>query len=100
VQDTLFPTICCVAGPNELGYLGQLKQVYDYFQVPMPLMHPRASVTLLIRAAARFLQERRALEALQPQDESALNAPPRSSAPSSNTRSPTSAKAVDERMGT
>ena len=31
VQDTVFPTICYVAGPNELAYLGQLKDVYAHF---------------------------------------------------------------------
>ena len=75
VQDTLFPTICYVAGPNELAYLGQLRGVYDHFGVPMPLMYPRASVTLLDSAASRFLSKYNVpLEALQPQDESALNA--------------------------
>ena len=39
VQDTLFPTICYVAGPNELAYLGQLPAVYAHFGVPMPLMY-------------------------------------------------------------
>ena len=74
VQDTLFPTICYVAGPNELAYLGQLRGVYDRFGVPMPLMYPRASATLLDSAAARFLAKYHLpLEALQPQDESALN---------------------------
>ena len=47
VQDTLFPTICYVAGPNELAYLGQLRGVYEHFGVPMPLMYPRASATLV-----------------------------------------------------
>ena len=42
VQDTLFPTICYVSGPNELAYLGQLRGVYEHFGVPMPLMYPRA----------------------------------------------------------
>ena len=42
VQDTLFPTICYVAGPNELAYLGQLRGVYEHFGVPMPLIYPRA----------------------------------------------------------
>ena len=55
VQDTLFPTICYVAGPNELAYLGQLRGVYEHFGVPMPLMYPRASATLLDSAALRFL---------------------------------------------
>lgn len=74
VQDTLFPTICYVAGPNELAYLGQLRGVYDRFGVPMPLMYPRASATLLDAPAMRFLAKYgMPIEALQPQDESALN---------------------------
>jgi bacillithiol biosynthesis cysteine-adding enzyme BshC len=75
VQDTLFPTICYVAGPNELAYLGQLRTVYDHFGIPMPLMYPRASATILDSAALRFLGKYNLpLEALQQQDESALNA--------------------------
>ncbi len=74
VQDTLFPTICYVAGPNELAYLGQLRGVYDHFGVPMPLMYPRATATLLDSAAVRFLSRYKLpLEALQAQDEAALN---------------------------
>ena len=75
VQDALFPTICYVAGPNELAYLGQLRGVYEHFGIPMPLMYPRASATLLDSAALRFLTKYDVpLEALQHQDESALNA--------------------------
>lgn len=74
VQDTLFPTIAYVAGPNELAYLGQLRGVYEHFGVPMPLVYPRATATLLDAAAARFLARYRlAFEALQRQDEAALN---------------------------
>jgi bacillithiol biosynthesis cysteine-adding enzyme BshC len=75
VQDTLFPTICYVAGPNELAYLGQLKNVYHHFGVPMPLMAQRASATLVDSAALKFLtRSQLPLEALQAQDEAALNA--------------------------
>jgi bacillithiol biosynthesis cysteine-adding enzyme BshC len=74
VQDTLFPTICYVAGPNELAYLGQLRAVYAHFGVPMPLMYPRASATVLDSAALRFITKYKLpLEALQAQDEAALN---------------------------
>jgi bacillithiol synthase len=74
VQDTLFPTICYVAGPSELAYLGQLRGVYERFGVPMPLMYPRATATLLDSASAKFLARYGlAIEELQPQDESALN---------------------------
>ena len=74
VQDTLFPTICYVAGPSELAYLGQLRGVYEHFGVPMPLMYPRASATLIDSAAARFLARYELpIEELQPRDEAALN---------------------------
>lgn len=74
VQDSLFPTICYVAGPSELAYLGQLKGVYEHFGVPMPLIQPRATATLVDSATRRFLNRYSLpLEHLQPQDESALN---------------------------
>ena len=74
VQDTIFPTICYVAGPNELAYLGQLRGVYEHFGVPMPLFFPRASATLLDSAAMRFMTKYKLpIESLQAQDEAALN---------------------------
>ena len=74
VQDTLFPTVCYVAGPNELAYLGQLRGVYDSFGVPMPLMYQRATATLLDSNAVRFLLRHDiSVEQLQAQDESLLN---------------------------
>ncbi len=74
VQDTLFPTVCYVAGPNELAYLAQLGPIYEHFGVPEPLMMPRASVTLLDSAGAKFLQKYQlTLESLQPDNEATLN---------------------------
>jgi bacillithiol biosynthesis cysteine-adding enzyme BshC len=74
VQDTLFPTICYVAGPSELAYLGQLREVYNSFGVPMPLIYPRASATLVDSATARFRSKYDIpVQDLQPHDESALN---------------------------
>jgi bacillithiol biosynthesis cysteine-adding enzyme BshC len=74
VQDTLFPTLCYVAGPSELAYLGQLGRVYDHFGVAMPLVHPRATATLVDSATQRFFRKYGvALADLQAQDEAALN---------------------------
>jgi bacillithiol biosynthesis cysteine-adding enzyme BshC len=74
-QDTLFPTVCYVAGPSELAYLGQLKNVYSAFGIPMPLIYQRASATLLDSNASRFLARYELpLESLRAQDEAALNA--------------------------
>jgi bacillithiol synthase len=74
VQDTLFPTICYVAGPSEVAYLGQLRGVYESFGVPMPLIYPRSTATLIDSATARFLSRYEVpIEQLQQQDESFLN---------------------------
>ena len=75
VQDTLLPTAAVVAGPHELAYLGQLRQVYAAFELPMPLIHTRATATIADAGTARFLS-RYGLELarLQPQDDAALNA--------------------------
>jgi bacillithiol biosynthesis cysteine-adding enzyme BshC len=74
IQDTVFPTICYVAGPNELAYLGQLKEVYTHFGVPMPLFYQRGSATLADSATLRFLSKYDLpITALRAQDESALN---------------------------
>jgi bacillithiol biosynthesis cysteine-adding enzyme BshC len=74
VEETLFPTVCYVSGPNELAYLAQLSKVYEHFDVPMPLVYPRLSATILDSASVRFLAKYDLpLEALQARDESALN---------------------------
>jgi bacillithiol synthase len=74
VQDTLFPTACYVAGPNELAYLAQLRRVYESFALPMPLIQPRASATILDSNAMRFLTRHDIpMESLRAQDEAVLN---------------------------
>ena len=100
VQDTLFPTIAYVGGPSELAYLGQLRGIYDHFGVPMPLIYPRASATIVDAGAARFLAKYEVpLEELQPQDEAALNRLLESLLPQSVEEAMEQAqKAVEERM--
>lgn len=56
-QDTLFPTIAYVAGPGEIAYYAQLKPVYAYFGVPMPLIYPRASVTLMEEKITKVMEK-------------------------------------------
>ena len=74
VQDSLFPTVAYVAGPNELAYLAQLRGVYEWFGVPMPLMALRASATLVDSAAVRFITRTGlGFEELGQDDEGVLN---------------------------
>jgi bacillithiol biosynthesis cysteine-adding enzyme BshC len=56
VQDTLFPTLAYVAGPGELAYFAQLREIYEAFAVPMPLIVPRASFTLIEPRATQLLE--------------------------------------------
>jgi bacillithiol biosynthesis cysteine-adding enzyme BshC len=100
VQDTLFPTICYVAGPNELAYLGQLREVYKHFYVPMPLMYQRATATITDSATIRFLNKySMPLEMLQPQGEAVLNQLLQEQLPPSVEQSITqAAHLIEERM--
>lgn len=56
LQDRLFPTLAYVAGPGELAYFAQLQGVYELFGVPMPIILPRASFTLLEPRVAQLLE--------------------------------------------
>jgi bacillithiol biosynthesis cysteine-adding enzyme BshC len=100
VQDTLFPTICYVAGPNELAYLAQLRPVYAAFGLPMPLMCQRATATILDSNAMRFLTRNNLpIESLRAQDEAVLNQLLEAQIPSTVTTSMDDAvRGVAERM--
>lgn len=74
VQDCLFPTVGYVAGPSELAYLAQLKEVYPAFGLQAPLLYPRAMATVLDSASIRFLARYDVpIASLAANDESALN---------------------------
>ncbi len=74
IQDAMFPTIGYVAGPSELAYLAQLRGIYGRFDIPMPVIYPRASATIVDTATLRFLERYDVkFELLQPQDDAVLN---------------------------
>ncbi|MEW5800242.1 MAG: bacillithiol biosynthesis cysteine-adding enzyme BshC [Bacteroidota bacterium] len=56
-QDTLLPTVAYVAGPAEIAYFAQLKPVYEYFDVTMPIIYPRASVTIMEEKIQKVLEK-------------------------------------------
>ena len=55
-QDVILPTAATVVGPGELRYFAQLLGVYDLHGVPMPLIWPRASATVVEPPVRRILQ--------------------------------------------
>lgn len=46
MQDALFPTVAYVAGPAEIAYLAQSAPVYERILGRMPVVVPRASITV------------------------------------------------------
>ncbi len=56
IQDLLLPSAAFVVGPGELRYLAQLRPVYQAHGVHMPLIWPRASVTVLQPPVRRILR--------------------------------------------
>ena len=54
-QDTLLPTAAYVAGPGEAAYFAQLGPVYERFGVPMPVVAPRLSLTVVEPGVAKVL---------------------------------------------
>ncbi|NNF02972.1 MAG: bacillithiol biosynthesis cysteine-adding enzyme BshC [Rhodothermales bacterium] len=57
MQDAVLPTAAYVAGPGEVAYFAQFKPLYEWAGIPMPVIYPRASVTLLERRIGKVLDE-------------------------------------------
>ena len=57
MQDWVLPTAVYVAGPGEVAYFAQFKALYEWAGLHMPVIYPRASVTLLERRIGRVLEK-------------------------------------------
>lgn len=55
-QDWLLPTLAYVAGPAEVAYFGQLKTLYEAVHIPMPIIYPRASATIMEEKADKVME--------------------------------------------
>ena len=53
-QDTIFPSLAVVLGPSELAYWCQLTLAYQKLGIPMPLMVPRSSLTIVEQNVERL----------------------------------------------
>lgn len=57
LQDILLPTIGYVAGPGELAYYGQMKDLYPFFDLEMPAIFPRLSISLIENGIERIMEK-------------------------------------------
>ncbi len=57
VESTLFPTVSYVAGPGELAYYAQLKELFHNHGIRMPIIFPRHSVTFVETKVGKVLEK-------------------------------------------
>ena len=55
LQSFIFPTLAYIAGPTEYEYYRQLKDYHTFHNVPMPLIYPRCSGTMITPEAQYYL---------------------------------------------
>ena len=56
-QDYILPTISYIGGPSEISYFAQFREVYNFFNMPMPVIYPRTSVTIIENRVKSFLDK-------------------------------------------
>jgi bacillithiol biosynthesis cysteine-adding enzyme BshC len=57
IQDYLLPTVAYIGGPAEVAYFAEYRGVYEVFDVPMPAIYPRKSLTLLEKRVERTMEK-------------------------------------------
>ena len=57
MQDLLFPTAMYIAGPGEVAYFAQYRSAYEWAGLPMPIIYPRASATLVESKVGKVLEK-------------------------------------------
>jgi len=57
IQDALLPTAAYVGGPAEVSYFAQLMPLYPLFELPLPLVIPRARFRCVDARARRLLDQ-------------------------------------------
>jgi bacillithiol biosynthesis cysteine-adding enzyme BshC len=57
MQDYLLPTVAYIGGPAEVAYFAEFRGVYEAFEVPMPAIYPRKSLTLVEQRGEQWMQK-------------------------------------------
>ncbi len=56
-QDYLFPTALYVGGPSEVSYFAQVMPLYDFFNIPHPIVYPRSSLTIIEKNIKKIIDK-------------------------------------------
>jgi bacillithiol biosynthesis cysteine-adding enzyme BshC len=52
-----FPTVCQIAGPSEAAYYAQIRPIFNFMNVPWPVIKPRLFATLIEPQVGRTLRK-------------------------------------------
>ena len=56
MQDLVFPVLAFVGGPGEIAYWALLKEAFHHFDIRMPIIVPRVSMTLVSKRAKQAME--------------------------------------------
>lgn len=56
MQDLVFPVLAFVGGPGEIAYWALLKEAFHLFEIKMPIIVPRVSMTLVSKRAKQAME--------------------------------------------
>lgn len=56
-QQMIFPCVVYIGGPAEVAYWAQLKDLFKFFKLPMPIVYPRSRFILLPIKIKKWLSE-------------------------------------------
>jgi bacillithiol biosynthesis cysteine-adding enzyme BshC len=57
LQSWLFPVVAYIAGPAEISYWTQLGGLFEHLKIPMPLVYPRISATIVEPKIVRYVEK-------------------------------------------
>lgn len=57
MQEMVFPVLAFIGGPGELAYWATFKTMFEHFDMELPVMVPRLSITIVDRKSNQYLDE-------------------------------------------
>ena len=57
MQEFLFPTLAFIAGPGEISYWAELKNIFELAEIKIPIIVPRMNITYLERNVEAYVKE-------------------------------------------
>ena len=57
IQEFIFPNLAYIAGPGEISYHAQLKEVFKFFNVRFPILYPRKNIIIIEPSISQILKK-------------------------------------------